>query len=64
MNRAAVWLCNANAHVNGKGGGQEGYSAVTKRALKWKTGFGSAEDPVWVSTIYVRIAVMFIKFSG
>lgn len=47
MNRAAVWLCNANAHVNGKGGGQEGYSAVTKRALKWKTGFGSAEDPVW-----------------
>ncbi|THH18291.1 hypothetical protein EW146_g2664 [Bondarzewia mesenterica] len=48
MNRAAVWLCDANANAGAKGNGrEEGYAAVTKRALKWKTGFGSPEDPFW-----------------
>ncbi|KAI0057714.1 alpha/beta-hydrolase [Artomyces pyxidatus] len=46
MNRAAAWLCKANAD-----GREEGYSAITRRALKWKTGFGSADDPVWFLAI-------------
>ncbi|KAA1465915.1 alpha/beta-hydrolase [Dentipellis sp. KUC8613] len=46
MNRASAWLCKANAN-----GGAEGYSAITKRALKWKTGFGTSEDPVWFLSI-------------
>ncbi|KAI0038005.1 alpha/beta-hydrolase [Auriscalpium vulgare] len=42
MNRAAAWLCKANAE-----GSEEGHSGVTRRALKWKTGFGGPDDPVW-----------------
>ena len=44
MNAVAAWLCEAN-----KGGSDEGYAAVTKRALKWRAGYGRPEDPDWVS---------------
>lgn len=43
MNRVAAWLCEAN-----KDGNAEGYSAVTKRAMKWRAGYGSPDDPDWV----------------
>ncbi|KAL5530744.1 hypothetical protein ACEPAF_7002 [Sanghuangporus sanghuang] len=42
MNAVAAWLCEAN-----KGGSDEGYAAVTKRALKWRAGYGRPEDPDW-----------------
>jgi hypothetical protein len=48
MNRAAAWLCKAQAE-----GRPEGYSGVTKRALKYNTGFGTADDPFWVSLLVV-----------
>jgi hypothetical protein len=43
MSRAAVWLCKAEAE-----GRPEGYSGITRRALRHKMGFGSRDDPVWV----------------
>jgi sn1-specific diacylglycerol lipase len=46
MNRAAAWLCKAQAE-----GRAEGYAAVTRRALKHRAGFGSADDPVWVRAL-------------
>ena len=49
MNAVAAWLCEAN-----KGGTDEGYSAVTKRALKWRAGYGRPEDPDWV-----RVSLVF-----
>ncbi|KAI0315055.1 hypothetical protein OF83DRAFT_1201648 [Amylostereum chailletii] len=48
MNRAAAWLCKAHGE---RERGQEGYAGVTKRALKFNTGFGTAEDPVWFLAI-------------
>lgn len=50
MNRAAAWLCEANK-LSTSGSGEEGYSAVTKRALKWRAGYGDPEDPEWVCTL-------------
>src|SRR5882762_3248268 len=35
MNRAAAWLCQSNASGTAEGG----YADVTRRALKWRTGF-------------------------
>ncbi|TFY82574.1 hypothetical protein EWM64_g1438 [Hericium alpestre] len=46
MNRAAHWLCDSNS--NNK---EEGYSAITRKALKWKTGFGKADDSIWFLSI-------------
>lgn len=43
VSRAAVWLCKAEAE-----GRPEGYSGVTRRALRHKMGFGSRDDPIWV----------------
>jgi sn1-specific diacylglycerol lipase len=43
MSRAAVWLCKAEAE-----GRPEGYSGITRRALRHKMGFGSRDDPIWV----------------
>ncbi|KAH8115793.1 hypothetical protein DFH11DRAFT_1876939 [Phellopilus nigrolimitatus] len=59
MNRAAAWLCEANRAStdstvesgSGKGGREEGYTAVTKRAMKWRAGYGSAEDPDWFLSV-------------
>lgn len=54
MNRVAAWLCEANkgdADANGVLKG-EGYSDVTKRALKWRTGYGNPEDPNWVCVYF------------
>ena len=50
MNRVAAWLCeaNASAQAEGSGGRAEGYTAVTKRVLKWKAGYGASDDPDWV----------------
>ncbi|KZT13181.1 alpha/beta-hydrolase [Laetiporus sulphureus 93-53] len=39
--RCAMWLCKAEeAH-------HEGYSTITKRALKWTSGLGKEEDTEW-----------------
>lgn len=50
MNRVASWLCEANTSTSaeGSGGRAEGYTAVTKRVLKWKAGYGTSDDPEWV----------------
>lgn len=49
MNRAALWLCDAHHESPKDGKEPEGYGAVTKRALKWKAGYGRDDDPQWVS---------------
>jgi len=46
MNRAAAWLCKAQAER-----APEGYAGITKRALKYNAGFGGAEDPVWFLSV-------------
>ncbi|KAI9448459.1 alpha/beta-hydrolase [Lactarius indigo] len=46
MSRAAVWLCKAEAE-----GRPEGYSGITRRALRHKMGFGSRDDPIWFLSI-------------
>ena len=43
MSRAAVWLCKAEAE-----GRPEGYTGITRRALRYNMGFGSRDDPIWV----------------
>ena len=51
MNRVAAWLCEANkgdAGTVGAAGKDEGYAAVTKRAMKFRAGYGTPEDPDWV----------------
>ena len=48
MNRVAAWLCEANKGDASGALKDEGYSAVTKRALKWRTGYGNPDDPNWV----------------
>jgi len=47
MNRAALWLCNAHNETPREGREPEGYGAVTKRAVKWKAGYGGEDDPQW-----------------
>ncbi|PPQ68657.1 hypothetical protein CVT24_005388 [Panaeolus cyanescens] len=42
LKNAAMWLCEAEAA--GKG---EGWSAITTRAGKWKSGVGSQDDMQW-----------------
>ncbi|KAI5119748.1 hypothetical protein M0805_004080 [Coniferiporia weirii] len=55
MNRVASWLCEANNGQAGKiakkSGKQEGYTAVTKRAMKWHAGYGSPDDPDWFLSV-------------
>jgi sn1-specific diacylglycerol lipase len=46
MSRAAVWLCKAEAE-----GRPEGYTGITRRALRHKMGFGSRDDPIWVRAL-------------
>ncbi|KAN0140149.1 hypothetical protein V8E53_002045 [Lactarius tabidus] len=46
VSRAAVWLCKAEAE-----GRPEGYSGVTRRALRHKMGFGTRDDPIWFLSI-------------
>src|SRR6266851_3423156 len=46
MSRAAVWLCKAEAE-----GRPEGYTGITRRALRHKMGFGSRDDPIWVRVL-------------
>jgi len=43
ITRAAVWLCQAEAE-----GRPEGYTGITRRALRHQMGFGSRDDPIWV----------------
>lgn len=46
-----MWLCNANKQKSsGAVKSDEGYAGVTKRALKFKAGYGQPGDPEWVST--------------
>lgn len=49
MSRAAVWLCKAEAE-----GRPEGYTGITRRALRHKMGFGSRDDPIWVRALPLR----------
>ncbi|THH05489.1 hypothetical protein EW145_g4766 [Phellinidium pouzarii] len=51
MNRAASWLCEANKANNVNKAKGEGYTAVTKRAMKWHAGYGSLEDPDWFLSV-------------
>ena len=54
MNRVAAWLCEANkgdGGAVGAAGKDEGYAAVTKRAMKFRAGYGTPEDPDWVRAI-------------
>ncbi|KAI0352780.1 alpha/beta-hydrolase [Trametes cingulata] len=44
LTRAAVWLCAAE---NRDGDKADGYSSVTKKALKWKMGRGEEGDEEW-----------------
>ncbi|KAI0637616.1 alpha/beta-hydrolase [Trametes polyzona] len=44
LTRAAVWLCAAE---NREGSKADGYSSVTKKALKWKMGRGEEGDEEW-----------------
>ncbi|KAI0643609.1 alpha/beta-hydrolase [Trametes meyenii] len=44
LTRAAVWLCAAENREGDKG---DGYSSVTKKALKWKMGRGEEGDEEW-----------------
>ncbi|KAH9995195.1 alpha/beta-hydrolase [Russula compacta] len=46
MSRAAVWLCKAEAE-----GRPEGYTGITRRALRHNMGFGSRDDPIWFLSI-------------
>ncbi|KAI0772559.1 alpha/beta-hydrolase [Trametes elegans] len=48
LTRAASWLCAAE---NKNGHKPEGYSAVTKKALKWKMGRGEEGDEEWFLAI-------------
>lgn len=50
MSRAAVWLCKAEAE-----GHPEGYTGITRRALRHKMGFGSRDDPIWVCLLIIII---------
>jgi purine-cytosine permease-like protein len=49
LKNAAMWLCEAEA----RGDGQEGWSAVTARAKRWKDNTGWKEDMDWVSALIV-----------
>lgn len=52
LKNAAMWLCEAEA----RGDGQEGWSAVTARAKRWKDKTGWKEDMDWVSaSIYFSL---------
>lgn len=51
MTRACNWLCKAEDA--GKGCQGEGYSGVTKRALKGKAGLGQEGDEEWVNALYI-----------
>ena len=53
MNRSALWLCKAN-DSNEDGRTPDGYSAVTMRALKYKTGLGEDGDKDWVRNLYTH----------
>ncbi|KAI0366229.1 alpha/beta-hydrolase [Pilatotrama ljubarskyi] len=44
LTRAAVWLCAAENRDDGRA---DGYSSVTKKALKWKMGRGEDGDEEW-----------------
>lgn len=65
MNRVAAWLCEANASAreDGTGGRAEGYTAVTKRVLKWKAGYGTSDDPDWASATLLFEAIKGIETS-
>ena len=66
MNRIAAWLCEANkgqSGAEGAGNKDEGYAAVTKRAMKFRAGYGSAEDPDWVSFAYHRSTQLLESFT-
>ena len=47
LTRAAVWLCAAENKDDDK---SEGYSSLTKKALKWTMGRSEEGDEDWVST--------------
>ncbi|KAI0027926.1 hypothetical protein K488DRAFT_80930 [Vararia minispora EC-137] len=46
MNRAAAWLCAAQAE-----GRAEGYAGLTRRALKARAGFGADGDAIWFLSV-------------
>ncbi|EJF63129.1 alpha/beta-hydrolase [Dichomitus squalens] len=48
LTRGAVWLCAAE---NRDGDKADGYSSVTKKALKWKMGRGEEGDEEWFLAI-------------
>lgn len=50
MKRAAMWLCveqGKEGLTEGEPKRREGYVGVTKRALKWKAGYGEEGDEQW-----------------
>lgn len=47
LRNAAMWLCEAES-CSGEGS-DEGWSAVTSRARRWKGGSGGDDDMDWVS---------------
>ena len=58
VSRAAVWLCKAEAE-----GRPEGYSGVTRRALRHKMGFGSRDDPIWVRVLLPSLPSLILTRS-
>ncbi|KAI0922103.1 hypothetical protein AcW2_006890 [Taiwanofungus camphoratus] len=50
LKRGAMWLCKAEDAGKDKED-HEGYSGVTKRALKWKAGLGEEGDEEWFLAI-------------
>lgn len=55
ITRAAHWLCHAKEG--------EDYITVTKRALKYKAGYGEPEDPAWVCSLPPRIHALLNTLS-
>lgn len=52
LTRGAAWLCAAENREGDKG---EGYSSLTKKALKYKMGRGEEGDEEWVSPPFTNI---------
>jgi sn1-specific diacylglycerol lipase len=49
MTRSAAWLCAA-ARNDREDAKEEGHTALTTRALKYRAGLGKEEDAEWVSS--------------
>ncbi|KAF5346921.1 hypothetical protein D9758_010091 [Tetrapyrgos nigripes] len=47
LRNAAAWLCEGEASGSSDSGSKSGYSAVTIRASRWKSGTGREDDMDW-----------------